>query len=206
MEEKIENDHILRSLISLCKEIDNKKPFYVWKYRRAYLGHLNNYWNFAVAVHRVFEEKTQRAEILKFENENINDELISASINFYSYAKVCLDACKSLSNNTIYSTISDEKAEELQKLREENKRMAKKIALIRNKVGAHPGDSSCLFIGDVSWGGVNNRVKFSAFDLGKMRMVKKEFELNPNEHLLEMERYINSLIEKLKDCWGSIKD
>lgn len=206
MKKETENVHTLKPLIDLCREIDNKKPAYAWRYRRAYLGHLNNYWNFAVALNRVYKEKSKKAEASMFEDNNANDELISASISFYFYIKICLDASRVLSDNTIYSTISDEKVERLQKLRKENKKMAQIISRIRNKVGAHPGDPNCLFVGDVSWGGVNDRVKFFAFDLRSMEMVKEKFELNPDEHLLKMKEYINNLMGELRDCWGLVED
>lgn len=200
MKEEEKDAHILKSLIDLYKEIDDKKTGHVWRYRCAYLNHLNSYWVFALATNRVYEEKSKEAEDSKFKDDNVNDELISASISFYSYIKICLDASMVLSENTIFSTISDEKIEKLQKLREENKRMAQKISRIRNKVGAHPGDPNCLFIGDVGWS--NDRVNFFAFDLRSMKIIEEKFELNPNEYLLKMEEYINKLMKELRDCWG----
>ncbi len=186
----------------LAKEIDRKKPGYVWKYRRAYLGHLNNYWIFAVAANRVYKEKSEEDEASMSEDNDVSGELISSSISSYLYMKICLDASRILSENAIFSEISDEKIKKLQELRKENRKMAKEISHIRNKVGAHPGNPNCLFDGTVSWDGVGDVVKFYAFDLISMKKVEEKFELNSNEHLLKMKKYIDNLMRELRDCWG----
>lgn len=208
---EITNDkYIIPGISDLINLVKNKSPKMVWLFRHAYLDTLWIYWRYAVASVRVFQETIKQPELKQSGNNLSDDEKDdlrfknrASAVSAYQYMRICLTACKILTDNALRSSASDETAKNIQAFKNEYKSYAKKIVDIRNLVGSHPEKTHKLISESGAYGiGLNMKIGFCTINLDELKLNKDSIQLDPGKDLLTLQKYIIGLMPLLKKCWS----
>lgn len=194
----------LLDLVKVCADPD-LKPRRLWLRRLVLLENLNNYYRFAVGSVRLFQESfNKNLELIskgEKTKESSDDESHSSALSFYSHSRVCIESSRLLSEEAVFYTDDEEKAEALQKHRDKYAVRARDIIEKRNEIIAHPHNTRKMIIGSPSSWGSSGELTFFTVDLEHITIKHDKYRLKPIEDLKELKKYIEETVAHLKFIW-----
>lgn len=195
----------LLDLIKICGD-SKLKPRRLWLRRLALLENLNNYYRFAVGSVRLFQESFNKNLELISKGEgtkdNFDDESHSSALSFYSHGRVCIESSRLLSDEAIFYTNNEKKAEALQEHRDKYAAWARDIIEKRNEIVAHPHNTRKMITGSPNSWGSSGELTFFTVDLEHITIKHDEYKLEPIKNLKELKNYIEETIAHLSLIWG----
>lgn len=202
-----ENFCRIESLVELLKKGDfyDKNPRRLWLRRLALLENLNTYYRFAcnsvLLFQRLYSENYSLLGTKGISSEIITDQAHSSAVAFYSHGRVCIETMRQLSEETLFSTMSESSANSLQEHRDKYASWARDFINIRNAVVAHPHEIRRMITDVGSWG-THGIIYFPSFDLEHIQQNEELFRLEPTKDLEELRRYIEETLNHLKLIYG----
>lgn len=96
---------------------------------------------------------------------------------------------------------TEEKAELLQKHRDNYRSWATEFINKRIAIAAHPYNIRGTILGPSSWDS-SGEIKFNAIDLEHITIARDKYVLDPAKDLKELKKYIEETLIHLKSIWG----